>query len=119
MRAALTIAPLWCGGARSVVLRLDRLAGLAGVLDSSAGSLLDDVEGRLHPVRSATWSSGTVPAARTASTRTSTNAWPQLTHHQYLRRELAKGHAIGSTATMVLWDDLAGFGLQIVRLTRP
>ncbi|GGM37077.1 RyR domain-containing protein [Dactylosporangium sucinum] len=107
VRAALTMATLWSGGERSVVLRLDRLAGLADVFGPGEGSLLDDVEGRLRPVSVGRL---VVGADANGTYRLHEDIYERLArlvHHNYLQREVTNGHPMGSTAAMAPWDELS------------
>ncbi|WP_432837918.1 RyR domain-containing protein [Dactylosporangium sp. CA-092794] len=107
VRAALTMASLWRGGERSIVVRLDRLSGLADVFGPSATSLLDDVEGRLHTVCIGKLVVGTDASGTDRIHEDIYERLAQLTHHNYLRRELQKGNTMGSSPTMVAWEELA------------
>ncbi|MEV4455117.1 RyR domain-containing protein [Microbispora sp. NPDC049633] len=107
VRAALTMPGLWRGGERSVVVRLDRLSGLAGVLGGDAGSLLDDVEGRLQPVCVGEFVVGADAGRAERIHEDIYERLAQLIHHNYLQHELKKGNAMGSAPAMVPWEDLA------------
>jgi hypothetical protein len=106
VQAALTLAQLWQGGARSLILRLDRLSRLAEVFGDSATSLLDDIEGRLYPVRLGQLvvdpkAIGEAPIHEDIYERLA-----QLAHDNYLRAELNKGRKMGSAPAMVAWEPL-------------
>ncbi len=107
VRAALTMPALWQGGERSVVVRLDRLSGLADVLGGGDGSLLDDVEGRLQPVCVGKFVVGADAGKAERIHEDIYERLAQLIHHNYLRHELKKGNAMGSAPAMVPWEDLA------------
>ncbi|GGM37023.1 hypothetical protein GCM10007977_043080 [Dactylosporangium sucinum] len=107
VRAALTMAALWQGGKQSVVLRLDRLAGLADVFGGSANSLLDDVESRLRPVCVGRLVVAADPSRADRIHDDIYERLAQLIHHNYLRREVDKGNAMGTAAAMVRWENLA------------
>lgn len=107
MIAALSLAALWRGGLRSLVVRLDRMARLAETFGEAPTGLLDDLDGRLWPVDvgkllfSSRRDGGAGPIHEDTYER-----FAQSVHHIYLRRQLARGVRLDDTAAMVPWERL-------------
>ncbi|MBL0886022.1 RyR domain-containing protein [Myceligenerans indicum] len=105
LHTALADTALWHGTAGSLVLVLDRLAGLAGVLDGGGARVLDNLDGRLRTV---------VVHDLLAHTpypepRVHEDVYERLAravHHVYLRNQLERGVAWASAPAMRRWEDL-------------
>lgn len=105
LRAALTQPALWRGGAGSLVLVLDRLAGLDGVFDGDGIRVLDDLDGRLRTVVVR----DLLAETRHPEPRVHDDVYERLArsvHHVYLRNQLERGVTWESAPAMRRWEDL-------------
>ncbi|MBE1878219.1 RyR domain-containing protein [Myceligenerans pegani] len=102
---ALTDTRLWHGAPGSLVLVLDRLAGLGGVLDGDGARVLDDLDGRLRTVVV----HDLLAHTRYPEPRIHEDVYDRLAravHHVYLRNQLERGVVWASTPAMRRWEDL-------------
>jgi hypothetical protein len=106
LHTALADTRLWHGGPGSLVLVLDRLAGLAGVLDGGGPRVLDDLDGRLRTVVV----HDLLAHTRYPEPRVHEDVYDRLArsvHHVYLRSQRERGVAWASTPAMRRWEDLS------------
>ncbi|GAA1856807.1 RyR domain-containing protein [Myceligenerans crystallogenes] len=106
LHLALSEPVLWRGGPGSLVVVLDRLAGLGKVFGASPAHVLDDLGGRLRTVMVR----DLLARHRHAEPRVHEDMYDRLAravHHVYLRNQLERGVAWESGPAMRRWEDLS------------